>query len=389
MSPRSKKEYLEAIYPRYKQAKIREQKTKILNEFCTVCGYHRKHVIRLLATFKRFVKPKGRKRGKPSVYNHPVILQALERIWLDAQMPCSKRLIAIIPLWLPHYPGGLDLPVIKALKKISASTIDRLLKPSRKRYKRRSICTTKPGTLLRQHIPIKTNQWEEFRLGFLEADSVAHCGTSITGEYAYTINFTDIASAWTEQRAVWGKGETDVLEQIKDVEDSLPFPLRGFDCDNGGEFLNHHLLRHFTQNSQRKTQIQFTRSRAYKKDDNAHIEQKNYTHVRQWLGYDRFDNPKIVELLNDLYKNEWRFYHNFFLPSVKLIDKERIRSKIYKKHDTPQTPYQRLLKADPSDLSNHAKHKLTQQSQTLNPFHLKKIIDRKIARILALARKNP
>lgn len=385
MSPRSKKEYLEAVFPRYKKAESKEQRTKILNEFCEVCGYHRKHAIRLLSKFKRFIKPKIRKRGKPSVYSQPPVLKALERIWLDSNMPCSKRFITIIPLWLPHYPGGLDLPVIKALKKISASTIDRVLKQSRRKYKRVRISTTKPGTLLRNQIPIKTNQWEEFRPGFLEADTVAHCGTSLIGEYANTVDFVDIATTWTEQRAVWGKGETAVLEQIKDVEHSLPFPLRGFDSDNGGEFLNHHLLRHFTDNPKRKVPIQFTRSRAYKKDDNAHIEQKNYTHVRQLLGYRRFDNPKIVDLLNDLYKNEWRLYHNFFLPSVKLIEKERIRSKIIKKHDKPKTPYQRVLEADPMDVSNHTKHKLTQLFESLNPFELKKIIDKKIEKILLLA----
>ena len=300
-------------------------------------------------------------------------------------MPCSKRLIVVIPLWLPHYPGGLGLNVIKPLTKISASTIDRVLKHSRKKYKHVNISTTKPGTLLRKQIPIKTNQWEEFRPGFLEADTVAHCGGKMEGAYANTLDFVDIATGWTEQRAVWGKGETGVLEQIKDVEESLPFPLRGFDSDNGSEFLNHHLLRHFTDNPNRKTQIQFTRSRAYKKDDNAHIEQKNYTHVRQFLGYRRFDNPKIVVLLNDLYKNEWRLYHNFFLPSVKLIEKERIRSKIIKKHDKPKTPYQRVLEADSSDVSNLHKHKLTQQLQYLNPFELEKIIDKKIQKILNLA----
>ena len=383
MSPQSKKEYLEAIYPRYKSARSKDQKTKILNEFCYICGYHRKHAIRLLARFKRFTKPKIRKRGKPSVYNQPSILKALERIWLDASMPCSKRFVTIIPLWLPHYPGGLDLPVIKALKKISAPTIDRVLKHSRKKYKRVNISTTKPGTLLRKQIPIKTNQWDEFRPGFLEADTVAHCGGSLNGLYANTVDFVDIATGWTEQRAVWGKGEIGVLEQIKDVEASLPFELRGFDSDNGGEFLNYHLLRHFTDN--RKSPIQFTRSRAYKKDDNAHIEQKNYTHVRQKLGYRRFENPQIVNLLNDLYKYEWRLYHNFFLPSVKLIDKERVRSKVFKKHDKPQTPYQRVLKADSIDVSIPAKHKLTQLFQDLNPFDLKKIIDKKIDKILNLA----
>lgn len=385
MSPRSKKEYLANVFPRYKQAKSKEQKSQILTEFCKVCGYHRKHAIRLLANFKRFTKPKTRKRGKPSVYTQPPILAALERIWKDASMPCSKRLVKVIPLWLPHYPGGLNLPVIKALRKISASTIDRILKPVRKKYNRIKISTTKPGTLLRKQIPIKTNQWEESRPGFLEADTVAHCGTSTAGEYANTVDFVDIATTWTEQRAVWGKGETDVLKQIQDVEDSLPFKLLGFDSDNGGEFLNHHLLRHFTNNPQRTNPILFTRSRAYKKDDNSHIEQKNYTHVRQKLGYRRFDNPKIVLLLNDLYKNEWRLYHNFFLPSVKLIEKERIRSKILKKHDKPKTPFQRILEADSSDVPTSIKQKLTRQFESLNPFELKKIIDKKIAQILKLA----
>ncbi len=385
MSPQSKKEYLEAIFPRYKKTTSKEQKTKIINELCETCNYHRKHAIRLLTKFKRFTKPKPRKRGKSSIYNQPSILDALERIWKDASMPCSKRLVTIIPLWLPHYPGGLNLPVIKALRKISASTIDRILKPVRKKYNRINISTTKPGTLLRKQIPIKTNQWEEFRPGFLEADTVAHCGTSIAGEYVNTVDFVDIATGWTEQRAVWGKGETAVIEQIKDVEASLPFALLGFDSDNGGEFLNHHLLRHFTDNPGRKAPVYFTRSRAYKKNDNAHIEQKNYTHVRQKLGYRRFENKKIVELLNDLYKNEWRFYHNFFLPSVKLIEKERIHSKVIKKHDKPKTPYQRVLQADSIDVPNSIKQNLTKQLEYLNPFALKKIIDAKINKILKLA----
>lgn len=385
MSPRSKKEYLETIFPRYKTAKSKEQKTKIIDELCKTCNYHRKHAIRLLTKFKRFSKPKPRKRGKPSVYNQPPILAALERIWKDASMPCSKRFVTIIPLWLPHFPGGLNLPIIKALKKISAPTIDRILKPIRKKYNRINLSTTKPGTLLRKQIPIKTNQWEEFRPGFLEADTVAHCGTSIAGEYVNTVDFVDIATGWTEQRAVWSKGEVAVLEQIKDVEESLPFPLLGFDSDNGGEFLNYHLLKHFTNNPDRKDPVYFTRSRAYKKDDNAHIEQKNYTHVRQKLGYRRFENKKIVELLNDLYKNEWRLYHNFFLPSVKLIEKERIRSKVIKKHDKPKTPYQRVLETHSIDVPNSMKQKLTQQFESLNPFALKKIIDRKIIKILKLA----
>jgi hypothetical protein len=173
-----------------------------------------------------------------------------------------------------------------------------------------------------------------------------------------------------------GKGGRGVLEQIADVESSLPFPLLGFDCDNGSEFLNYHLLRHFTERTQ---PVSFTRSRAYHKDDNAHIEQKNWTHVRQWLGYDRFDNPSCVDLLNDLYRNEWRLFHNFFCPSVKLIAKERVGSKTIKRHDIPRTPYQRIM------LSNHVqvstKQSLTKTLETLNPFMLREAMEKKLKKI--------
>jgi hypothetical protein len=307
MSSRSKREYLEAIYLRYKRAS-RKDKAIILDEFCSTCGYHRKHAIRLLKKFTRFIKPKKKKRGRKPLYSKEVIVKPLKKIWLSANLPCSKRLKAVLPLWLPGYVqeyGSLPAEVTEALSAISPATIDRLLKPVRVKYKGRGRSTTKPGTLLRKQIPIKTNQWDETRPGFLEADTVAHCGTSMAGMFAFTIDCVDIATGWTEQRAVWGKGETDVLAQIKDIEVSLPFPLLGFDSDNGSEFLNYHLLRHFTERQQR---VQFTRSRAYHKDDNAHVEQKNWTHIRQWLGYHRFDIPEIVPLLNKLYKTEWRLF---------------------------------------------------------------------------------
>ena len=188
--------------------------------------------------------------------------------------------------------------------------------------------TKKPGSLLRNQIPIKTSQWEETIPSHIESDTVHHCGDTVAGQYVLTVNYDDIATGWTEQRAVWGKGELEVLQQTKDVENSLPFKILGFDSDNGGEFINNHLYKYFTQRS--KHPVQFTRSRAYKKNDNAHVEQKNWTHVRQWLGYNRFENPKIVTLLNDLYKTEWRLYHNFFIPSVKLLEKKRIASKTVK-----------------------------------------------------------
>jgi len=201
----------------------------------------------------------------------------------------------------------------------------------------------------------------------------------MAGIFAFTIDGVDIATGWTEQRAVWGKGEEGVMAQIKDIEKSLPFPLLGFDSDNGSEFLNYHLLKHFTQ---RKKPVQFTRSRAYHKDDNSHIEQKNWTHVRQWLGYQRFDNPKIVLLMNQLYKSEWRLFHNFFCPSVKLISKERIASKTLKHYDVPKTPYQRVMES--THVSEKTKAALTKQLQPLNPFELRRAIELRLERIFKL-----
>jgi len=378
MSPRSKKEYTEAVHKRYKHAS-RSEKKVILDEFCATTGYHRKYAIILLKGFTRFRKPVRKKRGRKACYRKDEIIKPLKKIWLAANLPCSKRLKAILPVWLPGYHewfGMLPLDVVQALRQISPATIDRVLKPVRTKYGRHGRSTTKPGTLLRRQIPIAVNQWDETRPGFLEADMVAHCGDTTAGMYISTLDLVDIATGWTEQRAVWGKGERGVLEQIADVESSLPFPLLGFDCDNGSEFLNYHLLRHFTE---RTKPVSFTRSRAYHKDDNAHIEQKNWTHVRQWLGYDRFDDPSLVDLLNDLYRNEWRLFHNFFCPSVKLIAKERIGSKTIKRHDIPRTPYQRIM------LSNHIsesiKRSLTKELETLNPFMLRETMEAKLKKI--------
>ena len=378
MSPGAKMECVESIYLRYKKAS-RKEKSLILNEFCTTCGYHRKHAIRLLKNYKRFTKLKPKKRGAPSIYNKPSITEPLKRIWLAANLPCSKRLKVIISLWMPGYVkeyGALSLDVAKALYKISPPTIDRILKPLRAKYRLRGRCTTKPGTLLRKQIPIKTNQWDEFKPGFVEADTVAHCGDKIEGDYANTVDLVDIASGWTEQAVAWGKGEIGVLAGIKDIESRIPFPILGFDADNGGEFINHHLMRHFAD---RVRPVQFTRSRPYHSDDNAHVEQKNWTHIRQWFGYHRLDKRRIVDMMNDLYRSEWRLYHNFFQPSVKLIEKKVVASKILKRYDSPKTPYERILESKYVDLS--VKRSLKEQFKNLNPFQLRKGIEAKMKKI--------
>ncbi len=378
MSPRSKREYLAAIVKRYRAAS-RGVKTIILSEFCAACGYHRKHALRLLRTFRRFTQKTPSKRGRRPVYDAQAILVPLKRIWIAANLPCSTRLKAIIPEWLRGYRktyGSLSQETAAALLRISASSIDRILKPVRAEYANYGRATTKPGTLLRKHIPVKTNQWDESRPGFLEADTVAHCGSSTEGMYVNTVDCVDIATGWTEQRAVWGKNYQDVIDQIKDIERSLPFQVLGFDSDNGSEFLNHHLLRYLTDRSR---PIQFTRSRAYKKDDNAHIEQKNWTHVRQWLGYDRLDDPGVVALMNALYTSEWRLFLNFFCPSVKLIEKKRIASRTIKRYDKPKTPYRRALESP--HVSDDVKRKLKEQYETLNPFDLRKALEEKLKKI--------
>jgi hypothetical protein len=378
MSPRSKREYLAAIVKRYRAAS-RTLKTVILNEFCSTCGYHRKHALRLLRTFKRFTQKPPAKRGRKPVYDAATLLVPLKRIWKTANLPCSKRLKAIIPLWLPGYVktyGQISQQTAGALLSISPPTIDRILKPVRAEYTKHGRATTKPGTLLKNHIPVKTNQWDESRPGFLEADTVAHCGSSTEGLYANTLDCVDIATGWTEQRAIWGKNYQDVIDQIKDIERSLPFPILGFDADNGSEFLNHHLLRYLTE---RTRPIQFTRSRAYKKDDNAHVEQKNWTHVRQWLGYDRLDSSRVVPLMNALYTSEWRLFLNFFCPSVKLLEKKRIASKTVKRYDKPKTPYQRILESP--HVPAESKRQLKEQYKTLNPFELRKNLEEKLRKI--------
>lgn len=262
---------------------------------------------------------------------------------------------------------------------VSPSTIDRLLKPIRLHYPHKGLCGTKPGRLLKNQIPIKTDHWDVTQPSYLEADTVAHCGNSLAGNFAWSLTLTDIHSAWTENRATWNKGSAGVNAQIQDIENNLSFELFGFDCDNGSEFLNHHLVRYFTK---RDNAVQFTRSRPYYKNDNAHVEQKNWTHVRHLFGYDRFDNPKLIDLMNDLYKNEWSAYQNHFCPVMKLVEKKKINSRYYKRYDVPQTPYQRLMVS--ASISQETKTRLQKQHHSLNPFALKRAIEQKLKRIFQL-----
>jgi hypothetical protein len=380
MSTTSKHEYLASIRMRY-ETSPKGIKTIILDEFCRVCEYDRKYAIRLLQhksqSMSDHIKSKS---GRPSTYHHPEIFAFLKRLWIASNLACGKRLKAMIPLWLPFDDTGIAQTNQKLLLNISAATIDRLLKPLRSRYTKKGLATTKPGSLLKKHIPIKTNQWNERIPGFIEADTVAHCGTSMAGMFVFTLNTIDIATGWTEQRALWGKGEYGVLSALESIEAALPFSLKGFDCDNGSEFMNWTILKHFQD---RKRPLHYTRSREYQKNDNAHIEGKNWTHIRQYLGYDRFEDQRMIALMNNLYTSEWRLLFNFFLPSVKLLGKERIKSKTIKRFDIPRTPFQRLLQS--KAVSQNTKDELQELLVSLNPFSLHKIMSKKIRTILQLA----
>lgn len=382
--------YLDNIVKKYKAAN-RCEKGEILEELCNASGYHKKHAIRLLNQHKKHVhrgKPKYEEtRGSPEKYPINLYLEPLKNIWLSTDQLCGKRLKMALPLWLPYYStvyGELEPAVYQGLLKISAATIDRILASSRVKCNR-GLSGTKPGKILKKHIPIKTDQWDEEKPGFLEADTVAHCGTSLEGSFVWSLTMTDIYSGWTENRAIWNKGAIGVLTQVEDIENSLPFEILGFDSDNGSEFLNWHLIRYFT-GEQRSQQIQFTRSRPYHSDDNAHVEQKNWTHVRQIFGYERFGKQAVVGLMNDLYKNEISLMNNYFLPNTKLIKKERVESKILKKHDKPATPYQRLMRS--KHISDLRQKELTETYKSLNPFELKNTIKKKLDRVFGIINSN-
>lgn len=372
----SREEQLESWRRRY-QGRGPEGRSRLLDELCEQHGYHRKHAIRLL---NGAAVPRKSPPGPERQYG--AIAELVERIWTAGEQPCGKRLAPMLSLWLPHYQRryGKLLPSQRKLTdQVSAATLDRLLAPVRSKHLR-GLSGTKPGSLLRQQIPIQGEVWNEQRAGFLEADSVAHCGSSLAGSFVWSLTYTDIASTWTSGRAVWNKGAAGVLEQTRLVEQDLPFALLGMDFDNGNEWLNWHLIRYLQERSE---PVRVTRSRPYHSDDNAHVEQKNWMWPRQLLGYGRLENPDMVEPINRVYQELWGPLHNFFLPSMKLVDKERVGSKWRRKHDQAQTAYQRLLSLNV--LNTKTKRRLKDQFESLDPFELHDQLEQSLRPILAKA----
>ena len=373
MSQHSKKEYLETIQPRYKKATWAEKKL-ILDEFINTTGYHRKYAIRILNKWVRRKLPK--KPGPKKIYQGEVVV-ALEQIWEICGRICSKRLHPFLPEMVRVLERNNDLILTAEVKELllsmSRSSIDRCLAPAHTKHPR-GLCTTKPGTLLKKSIPVRTyTPWDEEKPGFLEIDLVAHCGQSVEGQFVNTLTCVDISTGWVECLAVLTRNKQTVFEAIKTMRTRLPFALLGIDSDNGSEFIND-LLFQYCQYQQ----ITFTRSRPYRKNDQAHVEQKNWSVVRRLIGYDRFETKAECELLQSIYE-DLRLYANFFQPVLKLVAKETIDNKIIKRYDTAATPYQRVLAS--KDVPLVVKARLTNLYVQLNPVKLRTAIDQKVGQL--------
>lgn len=379
MTRQGKRELLKAVYPRYLKAD-REAKTLILDEFVAVTGYHRKYAISLLR--KGPSKKSTRKNGRRLTYG-PDVVAALVTIWEACGRPCGKRLKPFIPEMLEvlERHGELCIPpeTKSRMEQMGSATIDRRLRRARSQAGRARRSTTRPGTLLKHAIPIRTfADWDEQRPGFVEMDLVAHCGESTAGEYLHTLNVVDIDTRWTEPVALANKSQKVTFNGICAMRNQLPFPLLGIDSDSGGEFINHHLYDYC-----QKEQISFTRSRPYKKNDQAHIEQRNWTVVRQVIGYGRYESPKAQAIMILIYA-DLRLHVNFFQPVMKLESKTRIGSKVRKKYDKAQTPYQRILASPHVD--QVVKDQLAELYLTLNPLELQRRINSNLDKLWRLPR---
>jgi hypothetical protein len=363
---------------RYQEAD-RSAKGPLLDEVCAMTGYHRKAVIRV---FGRPARPRRRRRGGPRVRYGPEVIAVLRAIWTAAGYPWSVRLKALLPLWLPW--ARRRLRITDALEaqvcRISPRQIDRCLRADKRTLRRRQYGRTKPGTLLKHHIPLRTDRWDVQEPGFTEIDLVAHSGDRADGEFIHSLNVTDIHTTWVETRAVLGKSQPRVQRALDDIRQALPFRLRGIDSDNGSEFINDQLYRYC-----RNRRIQFTRGRPYKKDDNAHIEQKNWTHVRKVLGYERYDSEAALAAINAVYA-ELRLLQNLFLPTVKLVAKERVGARVRRRYDRPQTPLERVRQS-PGVPPDRVAALMTLQ-MTTDPFALAQRIDQALAVIYQLANRR-
>ena len=380
MSQRTRTELLSKMRRHYRSAGAK-YKGKLLDQAQEMLGYHRKAAIRALRAAELAPGPRII-TGRPTRYEPKKLLPWLRPIWQATDYACGRRLVAMLPEWIPAYEQHerrLPAEVREKLLAASGRTLDRLLEPLRFEGAGRS--WTRPGTLLRHQIPIRGSVWEEGKAGWLEVDTVALCGGSVAGEFVWMVDGVDYATTWVELRAIWGRGQAATLVALRDMEASLPFELLGLDSDNGGEFLNYHVMRWLQK---RPRPVFMTRSRPYKKDDNAHVEQKNWTHIRQCFGYERHDNPEVVELINTLVKGAYGQLLNYFHASLKLERKERVEGRLRRVYGQAQTPLARVLAS--AQVSAPIKQRLVQEKARLNPFALKQLVGRSLKEIASKRR---
>jgi hypothetical protein len=378
MSQQTKEEVLIHLRRRYVSAG-REHKRKLITQAMEMLGYHRKSAIRALRAKPRPPVVPALIFGRPREYHPDTLLPVLKPIWFAAFQPCGSRLVALLPEWLPAYEADhrrLDSDVRESLLAVSARTLDRLLAPVRVSLRRRG--GTRPGNLLRQSIPIR-GDWTEEGPGWLEMDTVALCGGCLDDRHLWMLDAVDIRTDWTEQRALENRSQYSTLTQLRDLEASLPFALLGVDSDNGGEFINHQVV---AWAQQRPRPVLFTRSRPYRSNDNAHVEQRNWTHVRQHFGYERYDNPPVAVPINALCKGALGQMQNHFLPTHKLEKKERKEGRMVRVYGAAQTPLTRVLAA--LEVTPEKKSQLRQAHAALNPFQLNRDIERQKKEIEAL-----
>jgi hypothetical protein len=366
MPTKLKKYYLKKMRERY-QKSTKKQKTAILSGFCLDSGYSRKHGSRILSGC---IEPRARRSGPKNKYGVSFVIH-LKELWENMSRLCGKNMQAAIPIWLKSYPHKISDDTRAKLLTVSPSTIDRLLRPY-KASKPRGLSATRSGKF-KYSIPMRTLDSKAKCPGIVNSDTVAHCGPSLSGEFANTLTAVDLFSFWTENRAIWKKDAKSTLKQIKKVESILPFNIVEWFNDNGTEFINETVLNYFKK---RKVPVNFKRTRAYKKNDGCYVEQKNYTHVRKIMGYKRIQQKELVGLMNEIYSVYWCPLQNFFTPSRKLIKKERINSKIKKTYDKPQTPYQRLINS--GYLTSHQRRSLIKRFKNLDPFILKRELNKKL-----------
>lgn len=380
MSEITRQEVLARKRERYGRAG-KVHKSKIITEVVELFGYHRKAVIRALRPRRRPAAPFV--RGRPKEYDPALLLPPLKAIWLAALQPCGERLKACLPDWLPAYEADhrrLDPDVREALLSASRATLDRLLIPARVAHRRRA--ATRPGRLLRATIPIRT-EWPEHAPGYLEMDTVALCGGALDDRHGWMFDAVDVHTTWSVLRGLPNRSEASVCGQLDDLAAQLPFPLRGLDSDNGGEFVNHQLVGWCAG---RTPAVAFTRSRPYRKNDQAHVEQKNYTNVRLWFGYDRYDEPAVWPLVNALCRGALHQLLNYFLPTMKMLNKERVGSRTVRHYGPTLTPLDRVLACAEVAPATHAR--LRGEKAALNPFAVRREVDRQLQAIEAVRRAS-